>query len=128
MTLLIKVLAAAVVGSALGLVIRKNSPEFSLLVAIAVSMLAVYISAEIILEILDFLRETAAAANVPNAALAVVLKTVGVSIVTRIVADVCRDAGQSSASSGVEFMGAVTSVYIALPLFRTVLDMISGLI
>ncbi|MDR3277865.1 MAG: stage III sporulation AC/AD family protein [Oscillospiraceae bacterium] len=128
MAALIKVLAAAVAGSAIGLVIKKNSPEFSLLLAIAISMLAVYISADIILEILDFLKETAAAANVPNAALGVILKTVGVSIVTRLAADVCRDAGQASVSSGVEFMGAVTAVYIALPLFRTVLDMISGLI
>jgi stage III sporulation protein AD len=125
---LIKALAAAVAGSAIGLVIKKNSPELSLLLSIAASMLAVYLSSEILLEILDFLRETAAAANVPNAALAVILKTVGISIVTRLVSDVCRDAGQSAVSSSVEFMGAVTAVYIALPLFRTVLDMISGLI
>ncbi|MDR0905135.1 MAG: stage III sporulation AC/AD family protein [Oscillospiraceae bacterium] len=128
MTQLMKVLAAAVAGSALGLVVKKNNPENSLFVSIALSVFAMYLSFEVISSVLGFLRLIADAAGIPNATLGVVLKTAGISIITKLIADVCKDAGQAGAASGVEFMGAVTSIYVALPLFQTVLDMINSLL
>ncbi|MDR3210003.1 MAG: stage III sporulation AC/AD family protein [Oscillospiraceae bacterium] len=125
---LLKVLAAAVTGSALGLVIKKNNPETSLLLVAAVSMLAMYMSVDVLTAVLGFLREVAAETGIPNATLGIVLKTAGVSVVTKLVADICRDAGQTSAASGVEFFGAVSSIYLALPLFRTVLEMLNALL
>jgi stage III sporulation protein AD len=123
-----KVMAAAVAGAALGLVVKRNNPENSLLVAVALSVFAVYMSIDVMSSVLDFLRTVADAAGIPSAALAVVLKTAGISVVTKLIADICRDAGQAGAASGVEFMGAVTAVYLALPLFQTVLDMINSLL
>jgi stage III sporulation protein AD len=127
-TPLVKVMAAAITGCALGLIIKRNSPHLSLLVSVAVSVFALYISLDVISAILGFLDELAADARIPPEALTAVMKTVGVSIVTRVVSDVCKDAGQTSAASGVELLGAVTSVYIALPIFRTVVSMINNLL
>jgi stage III sporulation protein AD len=127
-TQLVKVLAAAAAGSALGLVIKKNNPEGSLLLSAAVSIFAVYMGIEVIADVLGFVRTIAGAAGIPNATLAVVLKTAGISIVTKLFADICRDAGQASAASGVELMGAAAALYAALPLFQTALDMIYSIL
>jgi stage III sporulation protein AD len=127
-TQLTKVLAAALAGSALGLVVRKNNPEASLLVSAAASIFAMYMSFEVLSGVIGFIKLIAGEAGIPSATLSVVLKTAGISVITKLIADVCRDAGQASAASGVEFMGAVTAVYIALPLFRTALDMILALL
>jgi stage III sporulation protein AD len=127
-TQLTKVLAAALAGSALGLVVRKNNPEASLLVSAAASIFAMYMSFEVLSGVIGFIKLIAGEAGIPNATLSVVLKTAGISVITKLIADVCRDAGQASAASGVEFMGAVTAVYIALPLFRTALDMILAML
>ncbi|MDR1065066.1 MAG: stage III sporulation AC/AD family protein [Oscillospiraceae bacterium] len=123
-----KVIAAAVAGSALGLVVRKNNPESSLLLSAAAAVFAMYMSFEVISGVFDFLREIAEKAGIPDATLSVVLKTAGISVVTRLISDLCRDAGQASAASGVEFIGALTAVYIALPLFQTALDMIYSIL
>lgn len=128
MAQMLKVLAAAVAGSALGLVVRRNNPESSLLISIAVCVLAMYVSFEVAAAVLSFLRLVADAAGIPNATLAIVLKTAGISIITKLIADVCKDSGQAGAASGVEFLGAVTAIYVALPLFQTVLDMINSLL
>jgi stage III sporulation protein AD len=121
-------MAAAVAGAALGLVVRKNNPESSLLLSAAAAVFATYMGFEVITGVLGFVRLIAGEAGIPDATLAIVLKTAGISVVTKLISDVCRDAGQASAASGVEFTGAVTAIYVALPLFRTALDMIYSLL
>lgn len=125
---LLKVGAAAVAGCAIGLVVRRSNPESSLLISIAISIFAAYISFEVMSSVLSFLRSLADEAGIPIATLAVVLRTAGISILTKLVSDICRDAGQQGAAAGVEFVGAVTAIYVALPLFRTALDMINALL
>ncbi|MDR0917527.1 MAG: hypothetical protein LBN02_10140 [Oscillospiraceae bacterium] len=127
-SLLLKVLAAALAGSALGLILKKDRPEMSLVLGIAISAFAMFVSFEVLGAILDFLRLIADAAGIPNATLAIVLKTAGVSVITKFIADICKEAEKASAASAVEFVGAATAIYIALPLFKTVLDMLNGLL
>jgi stage III sporulation protein AD len=121
-------MAAAVVGSALGLLLKRDRPDVSLALGIAVAVFALFLSFEVLSDLLDFLREVAGSAGIPNATLGVVLKTAGVSVVAKFTADVCRESDKASAASAVEFIGAVTAVYISLPLFKTVLSMLEGLL
>jgi len=128
MELLIKVIAAAITGSVIGLVLKKNSPETSLLLTASVSIFALYLTFEVITGVLGFIRSLAETARISPAVLSIVLRTVGISIATKFSSDVCRDAGQAALASGVEFAGAVTAIYVALPLFQTVISMINSLI
>lgn len=126
--LLMKVAAVAVAGAVLGLVIKKSNPDMSLLLGLVLSLAAVFAAVDLIASVVEFIRSLAEAANVSPAVLSIVFKTVGVSIVTRIASDVCKDAGQSSVASGVELVGSLTALYIALPLLETVVGMIRSLI
>ena len=128
MTQLYKVLAAALAGSAIGLVVRRSNPESSLVLSIAVSAFAMYLAFELAAAVLSFLRLVADAAGIPSATLAIVLKTAGISIITKLIADITKESGQSGASFGVEFVGVIAAIYVALPLFQTVLDMINSLL
>jgi len=107
---LVKVLAAAVVGSALGVLIKKERPEMSLALGIAITSLALYASFEILGATLDFLRTVSEAAGIPNATLAIVLKTAGIGILTKFIADICKEAEKASAAGAVEFIGAATAL------------------
>jgi len=126
--LLLKVAAVAVAGAVIGLVIMKSSPDMTLMLGLVLSLAAVFVAVDLITSVVEFIRDLAEAANVSPAVLAVVFKTVGVSIVTRIASDVCKDAGQSSVASGVELVGSLTALYVALPLFETVVGMIRSLV
>ncbi len=127
MAILVKIAAVAVAGAILSLVIRKNSPEMSLLLTISLALIAISLAFDLISDVTDFLKSLADTAEISPAVLSIVLKTVGISIVTKLAADVCRDAGQSSVASGVELTGAFTALYISLPLFKTVINMIGSL-
>lgn len=127
MNILIKIAAVAVAGTVLGLVVKKNSPEMALMLTISLALIALYLAFDTIKAVTDFIVSLADQAQISPAVLTVVLKAVGISIVTKLSSDVCKDAGQSSVASGIELAGAFAALYIALPLFKTVMDMIGSL-
>ena len=49
----------------------------------------------------------------------------GVAVVVRITAALCRDAGQSALAAKMEIAGAVLTLSVCLPLFEQVLDLIT---
>jgi stage III sporulation protein AD len=128
MDMLIKAAALAVTGGVIGLVIKKNSPEMALLLTIAVAVAAMFMVASALKSVVEFVKSLADTAGLSPAVLTIVLKTVGIAILTKLSADVCRDAGQQSVATGIELAGAVAALCIALPLMRTLLDMIQSLI
>ena len=54
------------------------------------------------------------------------LKVVGISVCTRITAELCRDAGERAFGVQVELAGAVAALLCALPLAKRVLELITG--
>ena len=127
MVILVKIAAVAVAGAILSLVLRKNSPEMALLLTISLALIAISLAFDVITGVTDFLKTLSETAQISPAVLSIVLKTVGIAIITKLAADVCRDAGQTSVASGVELTGAFSALYISLPLFKTVIGMIDSL-
>ncbi|MCL2568653.1 MAG: stage III sporulation AC/AD family protein [Oscillospiraceae bacterium] len=128
MDLVIRAVILGLVGSVLCLVIRKNSPEMGLVLALAVTLLMVGLGMELVSAIVDFLEALHDAAGLSPALLSPLLRTVGIAIITRLASDICKDAGQSAIASAVELAGTVAALYIALPLMQTVFQMIGGLL
>ena len=122
MDILLKCAAAAVTAAVLGLVIKKNNPEIALLLALGTAcavLLAAFSAAD---EVLKFFKEFTDLTGLPDEIVPIVLKTVAVAIITGLVSDICKDAGQAALSSVCETAGAMAAMYIALPLFKIVLE------
>ena len=122
MDILLKCAAAAVTAAVLGLVIKKNNPETALLLAIAAAIMLLTAAFGAAENVFDFLRRLIDMSGIPEGIVPIVLKTVAVAIITGFAADVCKDAGQTSLSSVCEMVGAMTAMYIAMPLFEIVLE------
>ena len=128
MDLLLRALILGVMGSAIILVIKPKAPEIGLLLAITVTVLLLTLAVELLRGIFDFIEVLQAAANLSPEIISPVMKAVGIGIVTRICADICKDAGQGAIASVVELIGTVTALFIALPLMQTVFQMIGRLL
>ena len=128
MDVLLRALILGVMGSAIILVIKPKAPEIGLLLAITVTVLLLTLGIELLRGIFDFIEVLQAAANVSPEIIRPVMKAVGIGIVTRICADICKDAGQGAIASVVELIGTVTALFIALPLMQTVFQMIGRLL
>ena len=76
----------------------------------------------------SFMERLGDLAGLSPAVLEPVMKTVGIALVTKLAAEVCRDAGEGGIASTVEIAGAVLALFVALPLLEAVLDTVTGLL
>ena len=115
-----KVAAIAVAGALCALVVRKTAPEVGLVLA-SLALGAV----EGVRDLMDVLAGTA---GLSPAVLSPVIKTVGIAILTRVTAEVCRDAGEGGIAAFAETAGAAMALSVAVPLLRAVLETVTGLL
>lgn len=125
---MVKITAVAVAAALCAVVVKKNASELGLVLALAAGTVILGLSLgalEGVRELMDTLGDTA---GLSPAILAPVLKTVGIAILTRIAAELCRDAKENGIAAFVETAGAASALFVALPLLRTVLSMVTGLL
>ena len=123
-----RIAALAVVTALCAVVVRKQAPGIAMaMVLLGVSMI-LRGSLSAISAVRTMLEELREAAGLSPAVVAPVIKTVGVAILTRFAAEICRDAQEGGLASLVETAGAAVALFLALPLLETVLAMITGLL
>lgn len=128
MELLFKAAAAALTAAAVGLLIKNRNPELSLLLGAGAAALILIASAGFLKGLRELADTVKTIAGSSEALIAPVLKCVAIAIVTRIAAELCRDASQAAAASAVELAGTVCAMSAAMPLLMSVLRMIGGML
>ncbi len=123
-----KLAALAVAAALCALVVRRSAREVGLVLALAAGALILVQALGAVADIRRLMEELGERAGLSPAVLAVVLKTVGIAVLTRISAEVCRDAGEGGIAASVETAGAVLALSAALPLMRAVVETIGGLL
>ena len=120
MELMVKVAAVAVTAAVLGAVLRKNAPEFALVLCLCAGLWILAAVADGLGAVVALMEELALAAGLPDELLQPVVKTVVLSILTRVTAEICRAAGEGGLAAFVETAGTVLAIVVALPLVRAV--------
>lgn len=122
-------LAAAAVAAALcAAVLKKRAPEIGMALIIAAAAMILGQAMGSIEELVGFLNELADTAGLSPAVLTPVFKTAGIALVAHSAGEVCRDAQEGGLAGAVETAGAALALVAVLPLLKTVLEMITGLI
>lgn len=127
MEYIIKSAVAAVIAAILSLVIRKNTPELSLVLGLTAAMLAILFAVQALRPVFDFLTELKEKAILAPEIYVPVLKCLGIGIITQLGAGICRDAGQSAAATGVELCGTAAAMLCTIPLVCSILELMGKL-
>lgn len=125
---MLKIAAVAIIAAICAAVVKKNVQELGLVLSLMAGVLILSFALSAIGNVRDLLESLADTAGLEPAILAPIIKTVGIAIITRVTAEICRDAKESGIASFVETAGAATALYLALPLVRAVLNMVTGLL
>ena len=128
MELALRCATICVVGSILALLLKKNVPELSLLLGLSAGLCAAVLCSRMAAEIIETLRSLALNAALEPAAFAPVLKCVGISLVTELSKELCRDAGENALAGFAEVCGSLCALYVTLPLIRSLLSVIEKLV
>ena len=57
----------------------------------------------------------------------ILLKSLGICLVTQFASDACKDAGESSMAGKVELAGKIAVIVAAMPMFEKVIQVSTGL-
>ena len=116
------------VGALAALLLKKNTPELGLLLGVTIALTALLSLVTLLQPVLDFWRELEELSGLSGAVTAPLLKCVGIALMTKIAAELCRDAKETAVAGALEIAGTVTALYLSLPLLSAVLKLIRGLI
>ncbi|MBR4548656.1 MAG: hypothetical protein IKO83_01900 [Oscillospiraceae bacterium] len=128
MDILVKASALLLVSSLIGLLIRRNSPELSLLINLASVTVVFLLSCSVAGDIRNALDKVSRLTQSAGTYTYPVLKCLAIAALTRVSSELCRDASQGAASSAVELMGTLCALSVAMPLIMSVVQTIGGLL
>ena len=121
-----KAAAAAMMAVVLMLVLRRQ--EFGVLLAIAVCAMVSVAAMEYLQPVGELLESVRAMGNLDGTLITVLLKAVGISLVTEIACLVCADSGCASLGKALQILGTAVVLWISLPLFTSLLDLIQKIL
>lgn len=125
---IVKIAAIGLTAALCAVVVRKNVAELGMVLALVAGAILLGGSLSALESVRTLMDDLADTAGLSPAVLSPVLKTVGIAILTRISSELCRDAGEGGIAAFVETAGAAAAILVALPILRTVLSMITGLL
>ena len=117
---MVKVAAVAIAAAVLGTVLRKSTPELALLLALCAGLWITGVAAGGLGTVVALMEELAGLSGLSEELLEPVVKTVALSILTRLTAEICRSVGEQGIAAFVETAGTVLALVVALPLVRAV--------
>ena len=123
-----KVAAAGMIAAVCAIVVRKQVPELALLLSMCAGVMILAYCSGALGTVVAFLDELADAGGLRPGVIAPVLKVTGISVVTRLGADFCRDAQEGALVATVETAGAALALLCVLPLMTAVLKLMGDLL
>jgi stage III sporulation protein AD len=123
-----KLSALAVTAALCALVLRKRVPELAAVLALAAGAILLGEAMEGAAAIRGLADSLAQTAGLSPQVWKPVWKTVGVGVVTKLAASVCKDAGEGSIAAVLETAGTALALLSALPLVESVFDALEALL
>lgn len=117
---MVRIAAVGLTAAVLGTVLKKSAPELALLLVVAAGVWILTLTLDGLGAVAALMEELAGVSGLSEELLEPVAKTVALSILTKLTAEICRSAGESGLASFVELGGTVAALVVALPLMRAV--------
>ena len=118
-----KIVGVAVTGAVSYLILKKYSSEFTVLFEIgAVIFLFLYVY-PYLCEIVDLIKNYGTDSGIDSAYINIIVKALGISLVTQFSSDLCKDAGENALASKTEFAGKIVMLASALPIIRSLFEL-----
>lgn len=118
----------AVVAVIVALTLRPKNAEIALMLTVACSVLILLAVLSQAGQIIGTVNSIVAAAQINTGYIAILLKVVGICLLTEFAVNTCRDAGCQSLAGNVSLAGKLVVTVTALPLYTDILNTVIGLV
>lgn len=120
---LIKIIGTGFIGGMLALTVRRQKPEFAVLIALVTSAVILGSVAESVGGIIESLRRVTEECGVDIKYFELIIKVVGVAYLAQFAAEILRDSGENAVASKVEAAGKICIMTLVLPVMTSFLEL-----
>lgn len=125
---IIVIVSTALIAAVLSLVLKQYKPEYSLFISIVTGVMIFLAVVAVIQPIIDYISQLISDAGLSGVYAEVLLKALAVCYLTQLACDCCKDAGESAIAGKLQLAGRVAIIIISLPMFKSITDIVTGLI
>ena len=113
-----------IVASVLSLILKKDKPEFSLLISISAGAIILFLILPAARTAADAIMTISEIAGIGGEYITVIIKSCVIAMITSVCASTCRDAGNSSLALKLEIAGRIAIIILAVPVINTLFNII----
>lgn len=128
MDVFLKVTAGILITAILSLVLSRNGADISLLLTICVCSMVVFAALSYLKPVLEFARRLIQVGQLSSELLDVLLKVVGIGLISQIAGLICADAGNRSLEKALQIATTAVILCISIPLLEEILSLLETIL
>ena len=122
-----KIAAAGILTAIMYSFVRQLKPEFTSLVILGGCSVILIAVAERFIEASQTVNTMLELAGIEEKNVSILMRSLGICVVTQFAADICYDNSSSSTAAAIELAGRVGTIILALPMLQTVAKIALGM-
>lgn len=123
-----KIAIVGITGTFMALTIKKNSPEFSLTVAMITGIIILFMVIEKLGECISVLKDIYSKTGLDFVYIEIVMKVIGVAYISEFAVQICKDADFGFIASKIELGGKIIIMSLSIPVITALIDTVTGLL
>lgn len=125
MDIVFKAISGVLIVLVLCQVFAKQGKDISLLLTITVCCMVITAAVSYFHPVVDFFKDLQTTANLNSELMRIMLKVVGISLLTELTVMVCNDMSNASLGKSLQILSAAAILCLALPLFEQLLELLN---
>lgn len=108
--------------------LRQHKPEFAVFSQLGAAAVLIFVIGDELRESLGFFDSLFSSGGASSLYVSVLIKVLGITLITQILSDMCRDNGDSAAATRLEFAGKVIITAVSLPVIKGFVSYVAGMV
>ena len=105
-------------------ILKQHNKTYAIAASIVATILIVIYSIQAFIPALDYINQLVNISQVSD--FSCIIKSIGLGLLAQTSADICIESGQHALASKVILAGKIAIVFVCLPLFKTLVEIIEG--
>ena len=129
MDVFLRAIAGVLIALILWICLGKQNKDFAVLLSLGVCAMVFAASVTFLRPLMQFIRKIRQIGNLDADLVSIIIKAVGLGILSEICLMICKDGGNESLGKSIQFLSTMVILWISIPVFEkllTLLDHILG--
>lgn len=128
MDIYLKATGCALIALILSLILSKENKDMSILLSVLVCTIIALVAISYLSPVVDLFQRLQTTAKLDPSFMSILLKSVGIGLLSEITGLICSDAGNAAMGKMVQFLAGIVILWMSIPLFNNILELIEEIL